>query len=150
MHAFNQAGQLNGALDKAFNANLNDCADTCLLVGKNLGIKGMSSLDPAKTNADSLLAWAKNNGTQIKSFAAAQALANKGALVIGGLTSTQLGSAHGHVLTLSPGKLMFSGNFGTKVPNAMNSSLNGNNFRNGRISGAFPKGSEPVFFHISR
>lgn len=45
-------------------------------------------------------------------FAKAQDLANQGSLLIAGLTSTQMGQAHGHVCIIRPGKVVYSGKWG--------------------------------------
>jgi len=49
----------------------------------------------------------------------AQDMANQGSLLIAGLTSKELGQDHGHVVTVRPGKMIFSGKWGL-VPRVIN------------------------------
>ena len=141
--------KLNETLDKAFNKFKNDCADAVIDVAKQLGVDGIKDLDPDTTNADDLLGLAKEIGKKV-SFEEAQKLANRGEVVVGGLTSEQLKSQHGHVQTVRPGELKPSSNFGGRnVPNVMNASLGGKQYREGRMSGGFKKGSpDPDFYHV--
>ena len=71
--------------------------------------------------ADQIIDYIVNNASEWQPVAMtdAQAMANEGSWLVAGLKSTELGQAHGHVVTIRPGREVYSGKWGS-VPRVLN------------------------------
>lgn len=89
-------------------------------------------------NADQMMVFIHaSKDFLIKPIADCQALANEGALVVAGLTSTQLKQTHGHVMTLTPGVEDYSGHWDKKAPVGLSIGRRAICFRSKGINWAF-------------
>lgn len=71
-------------------------------------------------NADDIVAFiSSDHDWQQVPMEQAQGLANAGSLLIAGLSSSELGQTHGHVVVIRPGIESYSGKWG-KVPQVLN------------------------------
>lgn len=77
---------------------------------------------------------------------AAQEWANKGTLVIAGLTSKDMGVSHGHVAFVRPGVMEFSTTWKKNAPKAMSNGSVEATTISGRMSKVFRK--EPDYFAL--
>ena len=75
------------------------------------------------TNADKIIDWLKSDysgAVEITDMKQVQNYSNDGRMLVGAMTSQELGDSHGHINIVLPGSAQWSGNWNDWAPNGAN------------------------------